>query len=134
MTDDMHGDRIRAIRRKLGLSQVQLAELLDVSNVTVNRWEKDRAHPHGGTIARLIQLEREGVAPAVSVASQGGNLPAVLPVLVGRERDRERLREALTETPLVTIVGAAGAGKTSLALDVAKCVQQDWADGVWFAA
>ncbi|MFN8678858.1 MAG: LuxR C-terminal-related transcriptional regulator [Thermomicrobiales bacterium] len=132
MTDDMHGDRIRAIRRKLGLSQVQLAELLDVSNVTVNRWEKDRAHPHGGTIARLIQLEREGVAPAVSAASQGGNLPAVLPVLVGRERDRERLREALTETPLVTIVGAAGAGKTSLALDVAKCVQQDWADGVWF--
>jgi predicted ATPase/DNA-binding CsgD family transcriptional regulator/DNA-binding XRE family transcriptional regulator len=133
MTDEMHGDRIRAIRRKLGLSQVQLAELLDVSNVTVNRWEKDRAHPHGGTVARLVRLERDGLTPAVHVTNlQVGNLPAVLPALVGRERDRERLRALLSAAPLVTIVGAAGAGKTSLALDVAKQMVQDWADGVWF--
>ncbi len=133
MTDDMHGSRIRAIRRTLGLSQVQLAELLDVSNVTVNRWEKDRAQPHGGTITRLVHLEQEGLPPVTRVAKQlEGNLPTVLPALIGRERDRERLREALPEAPLVTIVGAAGAGKTSLALDVAKQMQHAWADGAWF--
>ena len=134
MTDDMHGERIRTIRRTLGLSQVQLAELLDVSNVTVNRWEKDRAQPHGGTVLRLLHLEREGLPPVKPrvVQLQAGNLPAVLPDLVGRERDQERLRDALRQSPLVTIVGAAGAGKTSLALDVAKRVQPQWVDGVWF--
>ncbi|MCA9863911.1 MAG: helix-turn-helix domain-containing protein [Thermomicrobiales bacterium] len=133
MTNDMHGDRIRAIRHKLGLSQVQLAELLDVSNVTVNRWEKDRAQPHGGTIARLIHLEREADAsPGRKARSQVGNLPRGLPVLVGRERDRKRLEEALSDAPLVTIVGTAGAGKTSLALNVATRGRLDWADGAWF--
>ncbi|MFN8661200.1 MAG: LuxR C-terminal-related transcriptional regulator [Thermomicrobiales bacterium] len=133
MTDDMHGERIRAIRGKLGLSQVQLAELLDVSNVTVNRWEKDRAQPHGGTVARLVSLEREGLAPALRVAKRReGNLPSVLTSLVGRGRDRERVREVLAEAPLVTIVGAAGAGKTTLALDVAQQMADDWPDGAWF--
>ena len=133
MTDDMHGERIRAIRGKLGLSQVQLAELLDVSNVTVNRWEKDRAHPHGGTIARLLHLEREGPAPALRVVKrQEGNLPSVLTSLVGRARDRERVREVLAEAPLVTIVGAAGAGKTTLALDVAQQMADGWPAGAWF--
>ena len=133
MTNDMQGGRIRSIRRKLGLSQVQLAELLAVSNVTVNRWENDRAQPHGATITKLVQLERDGL-PSVQpeVAPPVGNLPPGLVALVGRERDLEHLGQALTASSLVTIVGPAGAGKTSLALDAARRMQRDWEDGVWF--
>lgn len=133
MTDAMNGERIRTIRRSLGLSQVQLAELLDVSNVTVNRWEKDRAQPHAGTIARLVQMERDGVSPAARVAKpRPGNLPPALTSLVGRERDHLRLAETLPHVRLATLVGTAGAGKTSLALSVARAESPLWPDGAWF--
>lgn len=130
----MTGERIRALRTQLGLSQVQLAELLAVSNVTVSRWERDRAQPHAGTIDRLLRLEREGT-PATAVRpgfAQHGNLPAALSPLIGRQRDHLRLDEALRRSRLVTLVGPAGAGKTSLALAVARQVQPEWPDGAWF--
>ncbi|MCA9879972.1 MAG: tetratricopeptide repeat protein, partial [Thermomicrobiales bacterium] len=134
MTDAMTGERIRALRKHLGLSQVQLAELLAVSNVTVNRWERDRAQPHAGTVDRLLRLEREGVPAAAGrpAPAQRGNLPAALGPLIGRQRDHLRLEEALRRSRLVTLVGTAGAGKTSLALAVARQVQPEWPDGVWF--
>ncbi len=133
MTDDMHGDRIRAIRRKLGLSQVQLAELLAVSNVTSSTAGKrtgrnltgdDRAAGPPGARGALRRT-----SPWRSYTWGTSSSPCRR---WWGERDRERLREVLSEAPLVTVVGAAGAGKTTLALDVAQRVQRDWADGVWF--
>jgi transcriptional regulator with XRE-family HTH domain len=35
------GRRIREARRSRGLTQEQLARLLNVSNITVSRWERD---------------------------------------------------------------------------------------------
>ena len=36
---------IRRLRKKLGLTQEALARRLDVSTVTVNRWERGHAEP-----------------------------------------------------------------------------------------
>jgi len=66
---------------------------------------------------------------------RGGNLPATLPPVIGREDDLQAL-DALTRSHrLVTLVGTAGVGKTFLALTLA--VQQAsnptsvQADGCW---
>ena len=36
---------VREARLRLGLTQIELARLLDVSNVTVNRWERGKCQP-----------------------------------------------------------------------------------------
>jgi predicted ATPase/DNA-binding winged helix-turn-helix (wHTH) protein len=46
------------------------------------------------------------------------NLPPRLPRLIGRERDIRLLMERVVDTPLFTIVGSAGVGKTSLAVEI----------------
>jgi transcriptional regulator with XRE-family HTH domain len=39
------GERIREYRERLGYSQDDLAMLLGVHRVTLNRWEQDKAKP-----------------------------------------------------------------------------------------
>ena len=39
------GEKVRFVRKQLGLTQVDLASALGVSFATVNRWENDRANP-----------------------------------------------------------------------------------------
>lgn len=46
------------------------------------------------------------------------NLPPRLPHLIGRERDVSLLIKRVVDTPLFTIVGSAGVGKTSLAIEI----------------
>ena len=41
----MTEDYLREIRRRLGLSQEELARLLNVSCATVNRWEQGKNKP-----------------------------------------------------------------------------------------
>src|SRR5437870_1294343 len=57
-------------------------------------------------------------------------MPAQLTSFVGRERDLEELSEALSRHRLVTITGTAGAGKTRLALEIARLVSDRYPDGV----
>lgn len=56
--------------------------------------------------------------PVTSGDGRVPNLPPQ-PHLVGRERDVEMLGERIAGTPLFTIVGPAGVGKTSLAVEIA---------------
>lgn len=47
------------LRKRLGLSQEQLAQWLDVSWVSVSRWERDRGHPaarEARILARLAEI------------------------------------------------------------------------------
>ncbi len=67
--------------------------------------------------------------PAGGIANMSGGYVPILPPqphLVGREREAERLGERVAHTPLNTIVGPAGAGKTSLAVDVAHRMAPDF--------
>lgn len=63
------------------------------------------------------------------------NLPAGLPVLIGRDDDVARVREALLVEAerVVTLTGRGGAGKTSLALVVAASLLDEYPGGVWLA-
>lgn len=50
------GTRVQELRRKLGLSQEELAARLDVSVATVNRWEAGKSNPQRAQIAAFEQL------------------------------------------------------------------------------
>ncbi len=77
-------------------------------------------------MTRIEQTER---ATTVGLT----NLPAHRPSLIGRDEEaiavRQRLMEA--ETGLLTLTGAGGCGKTSLAIHVARGLLAEFADGVW---
>jgi transcriptional regulator with XRE-family HTH domain len=49
--------RIKALRARLGLTQVALADLLGVSFVSVNRWENGQTRPTGLARRRILELE-----------------------------------------------------------------------------
>ena len=74
-------------------------------------------------------------APAAASASARGvpgNLLPHAPALIGREEALHAL-VALVEThPLVTLVGAPGMGKTTLARAVAQALRERWPDGAWW--
>ncbi|GLZ50179.1 hypothetical protein Acsp06_63640 [Actinomycetospora sp. NBRC 106375] len=60
------------------------------------------------------------------------DLPRWSSRLVGRDRELERLTSLVGRSPLVTVHGPAGVGKTRLAVEAAHQVADTYADGVWF--
>ena len=50
--------RIRALRKRLGLKQEELALKVHVTSVTVSRWETNRAAPSPMAQAAIIALEK----------------------------------------------------------------------------
>jgi predicted ATPase/DNA-binding CsgD family transcriptional regulator len=71
--------------------------------------------------------------PDPSAASRPivGNLPHPATSFVGREREVDDVARLLATTRLLTLTGAAGCGKTRLALQLARARAGDYADGVW---
>jgi len=59
-------------------------------------------------------------------------LPAPATPLIGRERERAEVAAAVAVSRLVTLTGAGGTGKTRLALQAARDLAGDFADGVAF--
>lgn len=66
------------------------------------------------------------------VAASATNLPPRLPHLVGRERDIRLLTERAERSRLFTIVGPAGVGKTSLAVEIGHRAAADYGDSIAF--
>ena len=84
---------------------------------------------------RLFQIIAPGLPsdfpPLRSPDRVPNNLPVQLTSFIGREREIAELKRLLSTTRLLTLVGAGGAGKTRLALEVAAEVLKDLDDGVW---
>jgi len=62
---------------------------------------------------------------------QPSNLPAQLTSFVGREAELADVLGLVSSARLVSVTGAAGCGKTRLALQAASVVLPDFPDGVW---
>lgn len=60
-----------------------------------------------------------------------GNLPAELSSFIGRRRELQDIKSALSAARLVTLVGPGGVGKTRLALRSATDLRRGIADGAW---
>ncbi|MGH2376730.1 MAG: adenylate/guanylate cyclase domain-containing protein, partial [bacterium] len=69
--------------------------------------------------------------PLQSLDSLPNNLPRQLTSFVGREREMAEVRRLLFTTPLLTLTGPGGCGKTRLALQTAAELLEEFADGAW---
>jgi predicted ATPase/class 3 adenylate cyclase len=85
---------------------------------------------------RLYQVLAEGLAdefpPLKSLGSTPTNLPAQRPVLIGRDEELREVTELLGgDRRLITLTGPGGTGKTSLAVEVAARMLEEFPDGVF---
>lgn len=79
----------------------------------------------------LMQEAHLGASAGVPATAVRADLPARLASFIGREAERAELASAFATSRLVTVTGAGGAGKTSLAIEVARGLQDEYPDGVW---
>jgi predicted ATPase/DNA-binding CsgD family transcriptional regulator len=66
-----------------------------------------------------------------SVDDFPGNLPPQLTSLVGREQLVAEIAEVVRSSPLVTLTGVGGVGKSRLALEIGTELAAELPDGVW---
>jgi predicted ATPase/class 3 adenylate cyclase len=125
-----HGGQIVASAATADLVRDDLAEAVELVDLGEHRL-RDL-----GRSERIVQLSQPGLPsefpPLRSVDAHPGNLPVQLTSFVGRDDDVHQMVEMLRETPLVTLIGTGGVGKTRLALQVAAEVVARFGDGVWF--
>jgi predicted ATPase/DNA-binding winged helix-turn-helix (wHTH) protein len=69
--------------------------------------------------------------PPPAISRTPGNLPAHLPPLIGRAEELRALLAQIETNRLLTVVGAAGVGKTALATAAAHASRHRWRDGAW---
>ncbi|GIF70678.1 hypothetical protein Asi02nite_01960 [Asanoa siamensis] len=85
---------------------------------------------------RLFQLVAPGLGrdfPRPRTVDEAvHNLPTQVTPFIGRQTERAELSALLRENRLVTVVGAGGAGKTRIAVEVAGPLVDAYPDGVWF--
>ncbi len=77
------------------------------------------------------QLASKAERPAEGVKRPRSNLPSPLSSFIGREREIAEICERLAVSRLVTLTGPGGCGKTRLAVEVARILQEEFPDGVW---
>lgn len=137
-TEDVHrfGERVRKWRHDNRWTQQRLAEALGYDVSYIAKIEQGRRRPSRQFVARLGEIlaptgqelprlwrqPTEDVrlpAPAASVVGRGDDIARVCALLRGPSR-------------CVTLVGAPGVGKTSLALEVAWQLAQDVRHGACF--
>ncbi len=140
---------LRRLRTQAGLSQQILADRARISVQAVSALERgSRKVPYRYTLERIadalalddaarIELElsaqrARGLRLEESVKSPPQNLPRQLTSFFGRAEVVKEIVDLLTHTPLVSIVGTGGAGKTRVAVAVGTALLDSFADGVWF--
>lgn len=85
----------------------------------------------------LYQLEIEGCRsefPPLRGAETLSRLPQHLTDFVGREDELNQARALLGTTRLLTLTGPGGSGKTRLAIELARSVDPEFLDGVFFVS
>ena len=91
---------------------------------------RDLARP-----VQIFQLTAPGLRrdfpPLRTLEAFAGNLPVQLSSFVGRSGELAQLAVAMQRSPLVTVTGPGGVGKTRLALQAAADQLPSFADGAW---
>jgi predicted ATPase/DNA-binding winged helix-turn-helix (wHTH) protein len=86
----------------------------------------------GYCFVAAISRSNNNVQPASAAAFPNANLPSRLTRMVGRDGDVSRLSSQLNDARFVTIVGAGGVGKTTVAVAVGHQLIEAFAGAVLF--
>ncbi len=155
-------DCLKEYRLRAGLTQEALAARAGVSPRNIQNLERARNRPLADTAGRLVTAlcldaadrarflamvtaspRRRAPTPAPALTmvatatsaqpSLAGRLPLPPTRFVGRDREVALVRGLLADgARLITLTGVGGAGKTRLAIEVAREVADRFADGVAF--
>ena len=153
------GELLKFLRRRAGLSQLELSIAVGYSHSQISRLEQNQRPPDEATVAARfvsaldLETERAWVARLLELAASRAagepeqperpagpalhNLPIQLTSFVGREKEMAEIKRLLTpQQPtevvrLLTLTGPGGTGKTRLALQVAADLLASFPDGVW---
>ncbi len=139
------GRRGEVVRKEEILDEIWGDRFVSESALTSRLKSARRAVGDDGTRQAVIRTVHgkgyEFVADVRIVDDRGdrddhpGNAPHDLPValqrLIGRDEFLAALIEELGEHRLITLVGSAGVGKTSVGLELARAVSPRYADGVF---
>ena len=145
------GDILRRHRNAAVLTQEDLAARSGLSVDTISLLERgEHRRPHRYTMQSLadalglsepdrIRFEttaRKAAGSAAARAAQPSYLPSPLTPFIGRQREAEELRHRLLlpAVRILTLTGPGGVGKTRLGIEVARQLQDQFADGVRFVA
>lgn len=149
--DATFADLLRRHRRGAGFTQEELAERAGLSARTISDLERGvKLTPRRDTLQLLgaaLELSDEAwehlqqsvgsrAKPSRKPTETRSNLLIWLTPFVGRRAEVDGLRDRLMsdEVRLLTLTGAAGAGKTRLAVEVAEGLKERFVDGVCFVA
>jgi predicted ATPase/DNA-binding XRE family transcriptional regulator len=131
------GGQLKALREAAGFTQEELATIAGLSVHAVGALERgQRRRPHVETVRALsaaLDLTAGARDALMASARPAGreaavdepgpaSLPRPLTALLGRDREVKVLRQWLADpaTRLITLTGPGGAGKTRLALELAR--------------
>lgn len=133
----LFGAQLKALRETAGYTQEELATIAGLSVHGISALERgERRRPHVETVRALAAaldltgtardvFLRSARAPADHAAADeliGVSVPVPLTALLGREAELQTLRHWLADPAirLITLTGPGGAGKTRLALELAR--------------
>lgn len=148
------GDLLKHLRQRARLTQDELGLAVGYSRAHITRLENGQRVPDSAavksrfivaldldddphTAAHLVALAQavhgESVTQAEPPHRTPHNLPAQLSNFIGRSDELAEVQRLLLSTRLFTLMGAGGAGKTRLAIEVGAHLarQADYPDGVW---
>jgi transcriptional regulator with XRE-family HTH domain len=135
------GGLLRQLRADAGLTQEELAEAAGLSPRSISDLERGINLTARKDTARLLaealslagqqRAEFEAAARGCSAGAFAGNLPVQPSSFVGRADELAELATAMRRSPLVTVVGVGGVGKTRLALHAAADQLASFRDGAW---
>src|SRR4051794_28761719 len=128
------GGQLKALREAAGFTQEELATIAGLSVHAISALERGRRRrPHVDTVRALsAALDLTAAMRDALLGARAHNtaidelsqvsLPLALTSLLGRETDVDTLRRWLRDPSvrLITLTGPGGAGKTRLALELAR--------------
>jgi predicted ATPase/DNA-binding XRE family transcriptional regulator len=140
---------LKNFRVQAGLSQQMLADRALVSVQAVSALERGyRKVPYPKTLERLAEALRlppeartaleesarraRGLRLQEQEITPSHNLPRQLTSFLGRDDVVAEIRRLVMSSPIVSVVGTGGAGKTRVAIEVAAQLANDFSHGVWF--
>jgi predicted ATPase/class 3 adenylate cyclase/Tfp pilus assembly protein PilF len=125
-----HGGQVLVSKTSCDLAQGELPEEVSLLDLGEHRL-KDLPTPD-----RLFQVVAPGLGrefpPLRSIDSRPNNLPRQLTAFIGRQREIGEAKRIVAQSPLLTLTGPGGVGKTRLAIEVAGDLLDEYEDGVWF--
>src|SRR6185503_21157611 len=82
-------------------------------------------------LQEAILAHEPAIAAVPVVRRRRGNLPAAATSFVGREDELGQVAGVLREHRLVTLTGPPGVGKSRLAVETARSLEEEFENGVW---